>query len=52
METAIGLVCFVLMIAAQGAAVIAVHGRRQTREADEISYWRAPVHGLRLPDVA
>ena len=52
MESAIGLVCFVLMIAAQGAAVTAVHGQRQTREAHEISYWRAPVNGLRLPDVA
>ena len=45
METAIGLVCFILMIVAQVAAVIAVHqSERQTREAKETSY--------RLPNAA
>jgi hypothetical protein len=51
METAIGLICFVLLIVAQFAAVIAVHNsERQTREQRESSYRRGPVHGLRLPD--
>ncbi|HXL68032.1 MAG TPA: hypothetical protein VN930_04630 [Xanthobacteraceae bacterium] len=53
METAIGLVCFVLMMLAQVAGVIAVHrSQQQTREARETSNHRAPVHGFRLPDAA
>lgn len=53
METAIGLVCFVLLMVAQFAAVIAVHqSEQQTREEREASNRRAPVHGLRLPGAA
>jgi hypothetical protein len=52
METAIGLVCFVLMIVAQVAAVIAVHqSERLTREERETSNRRNPA-GFRLRDAA
>jgi Tfp pilus assembly protein PilX len=53
METAIGLVCFVLMMLAQVAGVIAVHrSQQQTREERETSNYRAPVRSFRLSDAA
>jgi hypothetical protein len=53
METALGLICFVLLMAAQIAAVVAVHqSERQVRDQRETSNHRAPVHGLRVPDAA
>jgi hypothetical protein len=53
METAIGLICFALLIVAQIAAVVVVHrAEQQTRDQRESSYRRNPVHGLSLPDPA
>ena len=53
METAIGLICFVLLMVAQFAAVIAVHqSERQTREQRETSNRKLPARGLRIPDAA
>ena len=51
METAIGLICFVLLMVAQFAAVIAVHNsERQPRDERQTSNRKLPARGLGIPD--
>jgi Flp pilus assembly protein TadG len=46
METALGMLAFAALVAAQVAAVIALHGRRQRQPAEQVDARFEPLIGL------